>query len=449
MKLFPKTFLHCLCLMVGIVLIAFTLIYVLLPSFYKNYTQSELDKNTETLIQQLEKVKYDDLSSVISSYAVKNNYGLTATNEKGERIGYVGSAVSYEVEGAFEDNNPVTLYVDLAESERKFRTADGQEITLMLRTSLQPIEDALNVLMMILPIVLLLCVLLSAAVAYCYAKSIAKPIKSLTASAIKMQTLDKDAYCYVNRKDEIGILSQNMNKMYEKLLTTISQLEHEIDNVSKSEQEKLDFLLMASHELKTPITAVRGMVDGMVYNVGIYKDRDVYLLKCQKALEDLTELLCRVLETAKIDASTAAKKRTETDIGELLKEVTDSYSIIAQSRSVEMTLSLKNDFTANISAELIEKALSNLISNAVKYTGRNKAVKIYMKDRTVYIENECKPLDEEELSHIKEPFYRPDNTAKDSTGLGLYFTDRILSACGLSYSFKPYEKGMRFILEFV
>lgn len=449
MKLFPKTFLHCLCLMVGIVLIAFTLIYALLPSFYKNYTQSELEKSTETLTQQLEKVKYDDLSSIIPSYAVKNNYGLTATNEKGERISYVGSAVSYEVEGAFDDNHPVTLYVDLAESERKFYTVDGQEITLTLRTSLQPIEDALSVLMMILPIVLLLCVLLSAAVAYFYARSISKPIKSLTASAIKMQTLDKDTYCNVKRKDEIGILSQNMNEMYEKLLTAISQLEHEIDNVSKSEQEKLDFLLMASHELKTPITAVRGMVDGMVYNVGIYKDRDTYLLKCQKALENLTELLCRVLETAKIDASTVAKKRTETDIAELLKEVADSYSIIAQSRGVKMTLSLKNNFTANISAELVEKALSNVISNAVKYTDRDNAVEIYMKDCAVYIENECEPLNEEEFSHIKEPFYRPDNISKGSTGLGLYFTDRLLSACGLSYSFKPYETGMRFILEFV
>ena len=71
-----------------------------------------------------------------------------------------------------------------------------------------------------------------------------------------------------------------------------------------------------------------------------------------------------------------------------------------------------------------------------------------MKDHSVRIENECDPLSEEVLAHIGEPFYHPSDSKADngSTGLGLYLTDRILSTCGLSYEFAPYENGMRFTL---
>lgn len=129
------------------------------------------------------------------------------------------------------------------------------------------------------------------------------------------------------------VLSQNTNEMYQKLLSTISDLERQIQMVSKSEHEKLDFLLLASHELKTPVTAVRGMVDGMLYNVGVYKDRDTYLLECQKSLDNLTELICRILETSKMDVNTAAKDKEQTDMGKLLEETASPYFIIAKSRA--------------------------------------------------------------------------------------------------------------------
>ena len=160
-------------------------------------------------------------------------------------------------------------------------------VYLALSVSLQPVGDAVSVLLLILPVVLIACILISAAVAFFYAKSIVKPIHEITAATTRIQSLSRDISCSVNRGDEIGVLSQNINEMYQKLLSTVSDLERQIQSVSESEREKLDFLLLASHELKTPVTAVRGMVGGMLYNVGVRKDRDAYLEKCQKGLESL------------------------------------------------------------------------------------------------------------------------------------------------------------------
>ncbi len=454
-KLFPKTFLHCLGLMIGVILIAFLLIYSFLPTFYQLYKQRELNADTAQLAEELQVLASKDISAAVSSYAISNGYGYTAQYENGEIICSAGVGFSFEmVGGDFETENEdstIRFDVDSATSETSFKTVDGKTIYLTLSVSLQPIGDAVSVLLLILPVVLILCIMLSAAVAYFYAKSIVKPIQSMTAATIKMQSLVPDVSCSVGRNDEIGMLSQNINEMYQKLLSTISDLEQQIQTVSKSEREKLDFLLLASHELKTPVTAVRGMVDGMLYHVGVYKDRDTYLAECQKSLESLSELIYRILETSKLDVNAAAKDKEQTDIGKLLEETASPYFVIAKSRSVEMKLSLEDNFSAVVSAELVKKALSNVLSNAVKFTDTGKSIQIYMENHTVVVENECLPLTKEELSHIGEPFYHPaekSNGNGDSTGLGLYLTERILNACRLSSSFTPYENGMRFVLDF-
>ena len=456
MKLFPKTFLHCLSLMVGIILISFLLIYSFLPAFYQVYKQQEVDADTARLAEELQSMASKDISSAVTSYAVSKGYdGYTAKYENGEiicsaRVGISFVMADRNTETANEDGT-ISFYVDFAESEVSFKTVDGKTVYLTLSMSLQPIKDAVSVLLLILPVVLIVCIPLSVVVAYFYTKSIVKPIQDITAATVKMQSLSQDAFCSVNRSDEIGMLSQNINEMYKKLLSTISDLEEQIQMVSKSEREKLDFLLLASHELKTPVTAVRGMVDGMLYHVGVYKDRDTYLLECQKSLENLTELICRILETSKMDVNTAAKDKEQTDMGKLLKETASPYFIIARSRNIRITLSTEDNFSVVVSHKLIKTALSNILSNAVKYTDVGKSIRIYMRNQMVIVDNECHPLSDEILSHIGEPFYHPakmSNENDNSTGLGLYLTKRIFAACSLSYSFAPYENGMRFIVDF-
>lgn len=451
-KLFPKTFIHSLCLIVSMILVVFFLIYSFLPTFYRQYKQKEITAKTKQLAAKLEHLPSEQLEPELSAYALSNGYGYTATDENGELICQAEAGMSFGLTGGnpATENKRISFEFDLAESGETVTMADGEAVHVSMNVSLQPIEDAVSVLLLVLPVVLALCLAISAAVAYFYAKSITNPIQSITSATVQMRSLAPDAFCEVRRNDEIGILSVNINEMYQKLLSTISDLEREIETVGKAEQEKLDFLLLASHELKTPITAVRGMIDGMIYNVGIYKDRDTYLKECQKSLEALTKLICSILETSKIDIAVAAKSKEDTHIGRLLEEITAPCHIIAQSRNIHMTVSKENAFCTVIPVELVKKALSNMLSNAVKYTEAEKSIRIYMKNKSVIIENECKPLSDEELSHVGEPFYHPAGSQKDtgSTGLGLYLTDRILSACELSYTFEPYEKGMRFVLFF-
>lgn len=453
MKLFPKTFLHCLSLMVSIILLAFLLLYLLLPPFYREYQKNTLYADTDSLASELETVSIQDIPTVLLSHPLSLKYNITANDENGETIYSMGMGTGFSLSfsGGYELTSEQTIEINSngLENSTTFRTADWHDVSITLTASLQPIDDAVSVLLMILPIALFVCVILSAGASYLYAKTIVKPIQKITAVTVQMRNLVHDASCAVQGSDEICVLSQNINRMYEQLLSTISNLEKEIQAAASAEQEKLDFLLLASHELKTPITAVRGMVDGMVYNVGAFKDRDTYLKECQKALEELSELLCRILEASRMDLAAAAKEKQYLQIGDLLNEITEPYEIIAQSRDIQMIVNTEQDFGAEISGELLSKALSNVLSNAVKYANAGSAINVCLADKKIIIGNECKPLSAEELAHIREPFYKPtDRHSTDSTGLGLYFTDRILTACCLPYMFTPYERGMRFTIDF-
>lgn len=456
MKLFPKTFIHCLALIVAVLLIAFLLLYSFLPSFYRQYKQKEIDKAVAHLASEIQGADAAEIAVILSAYVADKEYGYVAAYENGEIICSVNIGAGLmlsegDINGAASGDVSMNMVIEFAEAAQTVQTADNETVIVTLRASLQPIDDAVSVLLLVFPPLLLLCILISAIASFLYARSIVKPIQSLTDTTVKMAELMPDSACEVRSDDEIGILSQNINDMYNKLLSVISDLEKQIGIVKRVEQEKLDFLLLASHELKTPVTAVRGMVDGMLYNVGVYKDRDKYLQECQKVLMDLTKLLHSILENSKMDVFTAAKDKSRMNIGTLLHKVSDTYSTIALSRGITINIGIKQDLYIMVSGELIEKAFSNIISNAVKYTDAGKNINIVMQGNTVIIENECIPLNEEELSHLGEPFYRPkrqEGEQQGSTGLGLYFTEQILSACELRYSFEPYENGMRFMMHF-
>ena len=110
-----------------------------------------------------------------------------------------------------------------------------------------------------------------------------------------------------------------------------------------------------------------------------------------------------------------------------------------------------DDFSASFPANAMEKALSNILSNAVKHTKSPGKVNAYFRGRAVIIENECEPIQASVLPHIFEPFYRPDG----GNGLGLYITARILNTLSYRFSFEPFvgqggekHSGMRFTIFF-
>ena len=287
-----------------------------------------------------------------------------------------------------------------------------------------------------LPFSSVCCIIISVICSFWFSRKITVPIKHIGTMTEQMSRMKKDAVCNISSEDEIGALADNINHLYRSLLSAIQNLEIEKQNVSEIEKSKVDFLRAASHELKTPVTALNSTLENMILGVGKYKDYDVYLPECKEMTEQLAEMIHDILETSRLSISAASEEAVQTNISKTLSTLCEPYILIAEAKGVLFQLEL---------------AVSNILANAVAYTETGKTVSVYFDDNDLIIENECSPIPAEILRHLFEPFYRPDfarNRDDGGNGLGLYIVATLFHTMGISYSFAPMiqPQGMRFTI---
>lgn len=303
-----------------------------------------------------------------------------------------------------------------------------------------------------LPISLSCSLLISAVCSLLLSKGISGPIQEISTATERMRKLDKSAGCGVHSKDEIGLLAKNINSLYFDLLSTIEHLECEKEHVRELERSKADFLRTASHELKTPVTALNATLENMILGVGKYQDYAAYLPECKEMVEQLSIMIHEILDTSKLGVAAQQEEPVQTDLSDLLTGLCEPYQMIAAAHQIAFSLELPESFPAELPVKEFSKAVSNVLANAVAYTEEGKSVSVCLDRNTLVIENECIPISREEIPHLFEPFYRPDfSRSRDSggNGLGLYIVDTIFKTLHIPYAFTPMEQpdGMRFTIQ--
>ena len=468
LKLFSKTFLYTLCLMSTIILISHILIYFLLPVVYNHHQKTNLEKDVTELLQDITEINESDRLALVADFASKwvanisvnydgysyemNLLGNRFDTHSNSQSGLVNATIISEHKG---NDIKITLAenpqggADFFHIEENF--ADGKG-NISAYVSRQQIENAVNAIVIILPFTAIICILISTAFSLLYSRTLTKPITEISKTTEQMKNLQSDTICRSDTDDEIGLLAANVNSLYQTLLQTINELEQEVHKVEKTEIQKTDFLRAASHELKTPVTAVNVMLDNMILGIGKYKDRDTYLAKCKVLTEKLTSMIKEILDTSKLDTN-CNMEMVDIDLCETVLSVCEPFQVIAKSNGVKLNIDMSNSFHIQFVEGRLERVLSNLLSNAVSYTLKNGTIWIYLNGRDLIIENECEIIPEEQLSHIFEAFYRPDYGRERTTGgngLGLYIVSSILKASGIQYSFSPSDKinGMTFCIKF-
>lgn len=482
LKIFPKTFLYTTLLMLTITCIAHALLYCLMPIVYMQQKQQELLSNSNQVIDWLKKAPEGEVVDIIKhegqqlylnisldygsshyNVAIFSSYGLndqsgTETMTQFDQDGISGSeslknplgkqnAViqnKKQTHSDYIENN--STYMQLG---RNFRCNNGQTGYIKLQKTLQPINEAKGVVLSILPATLLICFLVSIAFSYFYSRRITKPIKEISNATEKMKKLDRHSACEISSDDEIGTLAENINGLYLNLLSTIEKLQIEISHVSEVEKSKVDFMRAASHELKTPVTALSAMLENMMLGVGKYKNHDAYLPKCKLMTDRLCSMIQDILDTSKLNDLDSPETPQLVSIAEVTKETAEPFLPIAKARGIKFKLDLDNQIEKKLPVKLFKKALTNILSNAVAYADKGKSVNITLETSRLVIDNECTPIPPDQVKQLFEPFYRPDFSRSRNTGgngLGLYITDKILLKCDLRYSFEPIKNGMRFII---
>ena len=476
LKLFSKTYIFTMGIISVIILISNVLIYLALPKVSVNNKQKEADKIIEDLIEQVNKSDNKESFKIAKNFAEKYNIQvlLTIGDEKRVFQGlhkvdiYVNeeeitenSLIIPNLSGeniieSFDDENGEIFgqYININNlsiiKSRDFKKSNDVNGSAKIVMDLESFTETRDVILKILPYSIFISLLIALIASYIYARKITTPIKEICDVTKKMENLNKEAFCKVETEDEIGILAANVNSLYENLLDTIVSLEEEIKNVSESEKIKVDFLRSASHELKTPLMSINIMIENMLYDIGKYKNHYIYLEKCKDIVSELSKMVQEILDTSKLNIINN-KNESVLDLGSLVQKNIEQYKLIAKSKKINIKMNLKESFNIKVDEKLFTKAISNIISNAVNYTDEGKEIRIYIKDKKLIIENDCKPISDEHLAHIFEAFYRVDfdrNKSSGGNGLGLYIVEQILRMYNLSFSFKSISTGMRFEIDF-
>ena len=264
-----------------------------------------------------------------------------------------------------------------------------------------------NAVLSSLPYTISVCFIVSLVCAFLFSRAITKPIKHILYITTHMEELYETAACEVYSRDEIGMLSTGINALYQKLLLTIEHLREEKNRVADAEKQKVDFLRVASHELKTPVTSLNAMLDNMIMGVGKYKDYAIYLPLCKEQTEQLGAMISEILETSKLGEDIENEPAQAFDAAAHVSALSDPYKMIAQANGQQFKVKLEDCIPVSLPANMFSKALSNVLSNAVAYTEYGKTISVYAIGRELIVENECLPFPEAQLKHIFEPFYRP------------------------------------------
>ncbi|EOO24066.1 sensor histidine kinase, partial [Bacillus cereus] len=313
-----------------------------------------------------------------------------------------------------------------------------------------------------LPYISIIVLVIGLGSAYLYSRFITKPLIYINKGAQKMANLDFSEKIEVRSMDELGELSNSLNDMSINLQQAIfdlqkanQQLKSDIEKEREIETKRREFFAIVAHELKTPLTVMKGYLEGMIYNIGPYQNRDQYLKKNYQIIESLEQLVREILSMSKLEQHTFKLQVEEVNLSKSIDTITKNLEFFASQKGIQIIKEVDSDIFVYTDYVLLEKACKNIIHNAIMYSPYNEKVYIKLtkdsKQNNIQMRviNTGVKIKEEDIQHIFKPFYRIEKSRNRNTGgsgLGLYIVKQIFESLFITYSINNTKQGVEFLV---
>ena len=436
------------------IIIAHGLIYLLMPAVYLQQKQQTAESQIVDLSRQLRGQSADTMRQTARSFALRHNVTITLTIDGRDETFQGFQAVNIIAEQPI-DASLVTIageQIDPASIIIKTTTVRGSAgmVGAKLLTDVESVNQAKAATLRILPYTMTASLLVALVFSYCYSRFITRPIRRMAKVTTAMQQLQPGAHYIGKGRDEIAVLGNNVNRLYDNLRRTIQSLERENAHITRLEKEKLAFLHAASHELKTPLASLRIMLENMQLGVTPAAEREQQLAESLATVDRLAAMVQDTLRASQTAEQAVARQKT-LRVDQLVERVIDDYRLLASARRLAFAVDLA-PLKVRANPDMLRRVLSNVISNAVRYSDRGSAISIRIQHDALSITNQCKPLSTREYTRVFEPFYRLRQGRGEAnevgSGIGLYTVKLLLDARGWSYQFTPVKDGMCFTIDF-
>ncbi len=494
-----RIFLITSALLMAACVVTYGAIAYLTPISYTALLEEELNRETDALLIRLSEINVDESAGILEEFARKTGADMRLTDEYG-RILYntvqdspetpsaYGENAAAAVEGTCSGNvvpdesvNVYTFeeteisaetaiaqdsieqaaviegYVRLA-SSREFRFQDGTGAVLAVQGGRKAINQAAEAMKQTLPFLLLAIAGISLLGSFFYARFITAPIISLSHIAGRIAVFDFNARWQNTRADEIGTLGGSLNRLSDNLSGTLSKLEkaneklqRDIEREREMDRQRLAFFSAASHELKTPVTILKGQLSGMLAQVGVYRDREKYLARALEVTGRMEGLIKEILTISRIESGSFSLDAAEIDLGEMMKEQLALDEELIEHKRMLIDAQIAPNVTVRGNKSLLANALDNVLMNAILYSPSGASIRVRVWDCAFSVENTGASIPQEALERLFTPFYRVEqsrNRKDGGSGLGLYLVKSILKLHGASCGMENTERGVCFTARF-
>ena len=265
-------------------------------------------------------------------------------------------------------------------------------------------------------------------------RSIAVPLVKLKKATQNIKEGNLDFVLDVEGKDEFSELCQDFEEMRRRL-------KESTEEKSLIEKENRELISNISHDLKTPITAVKGYVEGIMDGVAETPEKmDRYVRTIYNKTNEMDHLINELTFYSKIDTNRIPYTFSKLNVEDYFEDCSEEVGLELETRGIELVYAnyVEKDVMVIADGEQIRRVIHNIISNAIKYMDKPKGIiQIRIKDVgdfiQIEIEDNGKGIGPKDLPYIFDRFYRTDvsrNSSKGGSGIGLSIVKKILEDHG-------------------
>lgn len=273
-------------------------------------------------------------------------------------------------------------------------------------------------------------------VSYLINRQVVKRILNLAFKVQAMAAGDLSRHLHVDKKDEIGQLISTLNDLISRLQTGVAV---DVSKHKELAKAKTDFVTIASHQLRTPLSIIKWYIDFLLSGDAgeINDEQKKYLEEVYRSNERLIDLVSALLDVSRIDLGTFSIEPEPMKIDKICEFALKKSSDEIKKKSITINKKYDTLPLINLDPRLTQIVFENIISNSVKYSGKNAIIDIRIKKtkENVYIkisDNGC-GIPKEQQPKIFTKLFRADNARKieaSGTGLGLYIVKGIIEKSG-------------------
>lgn len=398
---------------------------------YMDILKEKLEKNQDFYRNAEEIKEIDEQLSQLSSFVIiKGNdeiFYIGNEHEEDEVLQVLPAA------GILPPEETASLYyndIKRVVKLREFVTPDGMEGTIYIVTCVSMIVSDVTSIGVIISIVVVL-ILTGILLTSWLNQGIIKPMISLKNAMMRIEQGDLETPATTAEKGEVGELFEGFEKMR-------VRLKNSEEEKIRTEEANKELIRNISHDLKTPITSIKGYVEGIMDGVADTPEKmEKYIKTIYNKAGDMDYLIDELTMFSKIDANQIPYQFHRMNVGEYFSDCAEEVGLDLETKGIGFSYECDCDPGVEIYAdpEQLKRVINNIISNSVKYKKDGDSritLKVSLQDEKyvlVEIEDNGKGISGKELEKVFQRFYRTDasrNSKQGGSGIGLSIARKVV-----------------------